>query len=51
MSLPCGDGQFVFSLLMPLIFGLMMSEFVLSDQLLLRGVGYGFLFEIERTLI
>ena len=40
-----------FSLLMPLIFGLMMSEFVLSDQLLLRGVGYGFLFDIERTLI
>ena len=28
-----------------------MSEFVLIDQLLLRGVRYGFLFEIDRTLI
>ena len=32
-----------FGLLMPLIIGLMMSEFVLIDQLLLRGVRYGFL--------
>ena len=40
-----------FGLLMPLIIGLMMSEFVLIDQLLLRGVRYGFLFEIDRTLI
>ena len=40
-----------FGLLMSLIFGLMMSEFVLIDQLLLRGVRYGFLFEIDRTLI
>ena len=40
-----------FGLLLPLIFGLMMSEFVLIDQLLLRGVRYGFLFEIDRALI
>ena len=40
-----------FGLLMPLITGLMMSEFALIDQLLLRGVRYGFLFEIDRTLI
>ena len=40
-----------FGLLMSLIFGLMMSEFVLIDQLLLRGVRYGFLFETDRTLI
>ena len=40
-----------FGLLMPLMIGLMKSEFVLIDQLLLRGVRYGFLFEIDRTLI
>ena len=40
-----------FGLLMPLIIGLMMSEFVLIDQLLLKGVRYGFLFEIDRTLL
>ena len=40
-----------FGLLMALIFGLMMSEFALIDQLLLRGVRCGFLFEIDRTLI
>ena len=34
---------------MPLI-SLMKSEFVLIDQLL-KGVRYGFLFEIDRTLI
>ena len=38
-----------FGLLMPLI-GLMKSEFVLIDQLL-KDVRYGFLFEIDRTLI
>ena len=36
---------------MPLIFGLMMSEYVFIDQLLLRGMRYGFLFDIDRTLI
>ena len=40
-----------FGLVMPLIIGLMMSEFFFIDQLLLRGVRYGFLFEIDRTLI
>ena len=39
-----------FGLLVPLMFGLM-SELVLIDQLLLRGVRYGFLFEIDRALI
>ena len=29
----------------------MMSEYVLIDQLLLRGMRYGFLFDIDRTLI
>ena len=37
-----------FGLQMPLIIGLMMSEFVLIDQFLMRGVRYGFLFEIDR---
>ena len=37
-----------FGLQMPLIIGLMMSEFVLIDQFLMWGVRYGFLFEIDR---
>ena len=53
--LVCGDGRFfvIYLVWMPRtnIFGLMMSEFVLIDQLLLWGVRYGFLFEIDRTLI
>ena len=39
-----------FGLLMTLIFGLMTTEFDLIDQLL-KTVRYGFLFEIDRTLI
>ena len=38
-----------FGLVMTLIFGLMMTEIDLIDQL--KSVRYGFLFEIDRTLI
>ena len=40
-----------FGLLLPLIFGLIMSELFLIDQLLFEGLGCGFLFEIDKTLI
>ena len=40
-----------FDLLMTLMFLLMINEFDLIDKLLFRSVRYGFLFDIDRTLI